>query len=53
MNIADDVGGRIHVENPAKAKYKLNDVDGDEEGVIHTENMWEGLQKYNYQTSCC
>ena len=32
MNIAEDVEGRIHAENPAKAKYKLNDVDGDDEG---------------------
>ena len=38
MNIAEDVEGRIHVENPAKAKYKLNDVDGDDEGGIHAES---------------
>ena len=53
MNIAEDVEGRIHVENPAKAKYKLNDVDGGEEGGIHAENMLEGLQKYDYKFSCC
>ena len=53
MNIDDDVEGRIHVENPANAKYKLNDVDGDDEVGIYTENMLEGLQKYNYKTSCC
>ena len=39
MNIAEDVEGRIHAENPAKAKYKLNDVvDGDDESGIHAES---------------
>ena len=38
MNIAEDVEGRIHVENHAKAKYILNDVDGDDEGGIHAES---------------
>ena len=61
MNIAEDVEGRIHAENPAKAKYKLNDVDGDDEGRIRAENinftmmigiiksMLESLQKFNYK----
>ena len=41
MNIAGDVEGRIHAENPAKAKYKIACKNVKESSLkIITEHVW-------------